>query len=147
MCTRLVNIHTCWNNENGAPTWIGKHCVCPLYSCPVHALNGGYWENSVVKTENISSANEMTSECFTFYMRYLMHQLQEVTLALQWSRSVRQGTDDIRMDHVIASLQSNNTSPPTPPPVCSGVPLKGLEGQLWGTKSLQIVSKQHIGPY
>jgi len=28
---------------------------------------------------------------------------------------------------------------------CSG--LKGLERQFWGTKSLQIVSKQHIGPY
>lgn len=135
MCTCLVNVYIYMPAEKCETTKmeLWPESVNSAYVCCIH-VQFMPWMVGTGKTMLLKL------KIFHHQMRRLLNVLRSTCvtwctncrnwhLTLQWSRSVRQGTDDIRMDHVIASLQSNNASSPTPPPVYSGVHLKGNQNR------------------
>ena len=61
-----------WNKENRILTWFSDHC-------PMHSLNGGCWEDSVIRIENIFVI------CESIWLLYFLHiMLLSVSLSCQY---------------------------------------------------------------
>ena len=60
-----LHAEKCKNNNNNKKTGCWPESGTTAW-CPMHGLNGLYWEDNVIKIEDILS-NDIMPECFTFY--------------------------------------------------------------------------------